>query len=273
MNFDTESFVKVVNEYLRLDEVERALWLLDNLPAKARDFPPMELIKLKQDILGAIVTPHAYQSCDLDSQIQPDSVNVQHLNRYLRGILVQEEVKRFNDLGLTPHIVDVGPGEYFVPLGLQTMGYRFTYWDIGMDKKTSQVAHPRLSQVRMEPIHSNQPVIFLALEIMEHLPEPRDLLTECLRHCGRLPERVHFSTPMYCFDENPKAWNKPCGLPHLRTYTPGEFMETVQKLFKGYQWELYQSECMSLRGCHSDRIDTILVSEEQFKQMGEARHG
>jgi hypothetical protein len=253
-SFDENVAVKFIEMLVEGDEVERALWVLDNLPAFYRDNPPFKLARLRQDILGALCTPHAYLSSGLDAEVKPQ--DCEHLlNTMLRGILVQREVARYNRRGLVPHIVDVGPGEYFVPIGLQAKGFRFTYWDVAFDQNTQRAAHPILKEVRQERAQEDQPLIFLALEIIEHLPSPTDLVTEALRHCGRWPDRAHLSTPYYTYDGSKKDWRKPCGLPHLRAYTAKEFAAVVEKLFPNYKFELFPSQIMSLRGQRFDKID------------------
>lgn len=253
-SFDENLAAKFIEMLVEGDEVERALLVMDNLPAFYRDNPPFRIARLRQDILGAICTPHAYFSSGLDAQVKPAEAEY-YLNTLLRGILVQREVARYNRRGISPHIVDVGPGEYFVPIGLQAKGFRFTYWDVGFDQNTKRAAHPIIKEVHRERPEDEQPIIYLALEIIEHLPSPQDLAVEALRHCGKWPDRIHLSTPCYTYDGKKKEWRKPCGLPHLRAYTPKEFAGVADKLFPNYKFEFHGSQIMSLRGQRLDKID------------------
>lgn len=252
--FDVTLCEKYVESLIQHDEVERALMVLDNLPALLRDRPPMSLVKLRTDIVAALITTHAYMNSGLDSNVREDSA-VANLQYNVRGQMAEAEVRKYNAAGVTPHLVDVGPGEYWIPLGLKKLGLQFTYWDVAVDTNTQAVAHPLLKDYRFpkeKRTHLKQPQIFLALEIIEHLPQPLDLATECLRHCGEWPERIHLSTPMYCYDPSPKDWRKPCGLPHLRAYTPHEFHETAKRVFPGYEWQMYADRILSLRGLRWD---------------------
>jgi len=249
--FNLTLALQCVNDLIDMDEVERALLLLDNLPAKYREDPPPQVVRLRTDILAALCTTHAYMNSGLDSQVKPESA-ADNLRYNIRGRLVEAEVKKYNEQKLIPHLVDVGPGEYWIPIGLAQLGYRFTYWDIGVDQDTAKAAHPHLSLYRQPKRFLNQPQIFVALEIIEHLPSPQDLVTECLRHCEGWPERIHLSTPHNCYDESPKEWRKPCGLPHLRAYTRNEFLQTAEKLFPNYVWQMYADRIQSLRGLRKD---------------------
>ncbi len=263
---DFSLIAKTIELYIQADEVERALWILNNLPGKHRDYIPYELVKLKAEILAAMVTPHAYLTSELDNGVHSPEGAAEVLGMLMRGVLLKEEVKRFNDKALIPHLIDMGPGEYFIPIGLKHLNYRFTYLDLGMDKRTSEKAHPLLYDVRREKC-GDVPKIFIAMEIIEHLPEPRDIVVECLRHFGDYPDRIHMSTPCYTFDGGKKDWRKPCGLPHLRTYTPTEFVKTANDLFPGYRWEVYKSRIMSIRGCRVDKADTPLFEDHESLQL------
>jgi hypothetical protein len=254
MMFDPILCAKYVESLIHMDEVERALLVLDNVPAEYRDNPPENLALLRNQIVASLCTAHAYMSSGLDAKVMPEHA-VPNLHHNLRGLIVEAEVKRYNAAGKIPHIVDVGPGEYWIPIGLLQLGFRFTYWDIAFDSGTQAAAHPMLGSVRQPKASPEQPQIFLGLEIIEHLPSPMDLGVECLRHCGKWPERVHLSTPHYTYDTREKDWRKPCGLPHLRAYTPLEFLDSAKKIFPGYEWQIYSSNILSLRGMRRDVVE------------------
>lgn len=262
-SFDENKLYDVVNTYVEADEVERALWILNNLPGVYRDQMPVKLAKLRTEILKAMVTPHAYMSCDLDATVDKEA-NLRNFEVLMRTKLIEAETKRFLEKGPSSiHIVDVGPGEYMVPMGLMARGMAFTYNPVFMDKKAFAAAKPEIEPCIVTTPGTPDETIFLALEIIEHLPAPQDLATECLRHCGGWPARIHLSTPMYTYDGSAKNWRKPCGLPHLRAYTPAEFLVEAQRTFPGYVWQLYPGVIMSLRGMRSDMIDSVPIVDFQ----------
>lgn len=264
MSFDPILCQKYVESLIQMDEVERALLVLDNVPAEYRDAPPENLFNLRREIQASLCTPHAYMSSGLDAKVMPEHA-IPNLHHNLRGQLIEAEVKKYNAAGKIPHLVDVGPGEYWVPIALKQIGYRFTYWDVAFDTGTQAAAHPILNMRVARPL-PDQPRIFLALELIEHLPATSDLSVECLRHCGDWPERVHLSTPRYTYDSREKDWRKPCGLPHLRAYTPTEFLAEARKLFPGYEWQIYSNRIMSLRGMRwdvTDDVNTPIVQPEE----------
>lgn len=259
--FDEDAYLKVVEMLVNADEVERALLMLDNVPAIYRDQPTYKMTQMRKDILGAMCTPHAYMTGEYDPTPRPDDA-VAQLQYLTRGRLIEAEVRRYNKSGEMPHIVDVGPGEYIIPIALKALGLRFTYKEVAMDTKTHAAAMPLIESVRVEP-QQDQPRIFLANEIIEHLPAPRDLVTEAIRHCGRWPDRVHLSTPCYTFNGKLKPWRALGGLPHLRAYTPKEFQFEAMKLFPMFRWECHLDLIMSLVGHREDKIPTEPLNIER----------
>lgn len=253
--FDPIACQRYVESLVRLDEVERALLVLDNVPAYYRDHCPENLAKLRADILASLCTTHAYMTAELDPNIDVEIAD-KWVKHTLRGMLIAEEVKRYNANGITPNIVDMGPGEYNLPIGLDRMGLEFTYQAVGVDARLSRLAGDFIAKLSGKP---RGPNVFVALEVIEHLPSPQDIVVEALRHCGSMPDRIHLSTPAYTFDVSEKDWRKPCGLPHLRAYTPLEFGKVAQKLFPGYHWEFYPSELSSLRAVRAGTIDSGLL--------------
>jgi hypothetical protein len=266
INFDEKVLIEYLEMLIDADEVERALIVLDNVPGYYRDNPTPGMRLIREQIMGAMITPHAYMSSGLDANVRPDAA-ISVLKELLRGRLVLSEVRR-KFFPKPYHVVDVGPGEYWFPLALDQLGLDFTYVDIVMDQNTQKVAHPLLLHRRLDTVPSvtrpptETPCLYLALEIIEHLPEPRDLAIEAVRWCGKWPERIHLSTPRYTFDGAEKDWRKPCGLPHLRTYTPREFIAEVQRIFPTYHLELFEGQIMSIRGQRSDTIDPVPLSLE-----------
>ena len=261
VNFKLKSFLDVVNDYIRLDETERALWLLDNLPSYYRDYPPKEVVSLKNDLLKHIATPRLYSTGDFDCRI--DLENKNNMDKTLRGILIIKDVKHFNEQNITPHIVDYGPGEYWLPLVLKSHNMKFTYDPIGLNEKAFNTVKPHIENFLSKDF-KDRPVIYVATEIIEHLHHQEELKTEMLFNCG-LADIVHVSTPKYCFDNRDIDWrlNKP-EIGHLRTYTPKDFVNVVSYMFKEYSGTFYDSLILHSRliCSESKHLDKIVKMHE-----------
>lgn len=254
MSFNEDLCVQYVETLVRNDEVERALLVLDNVPAFYRQAPTPKLVQIREEIQKARYTAATYVNSELDAAVDKESALVIFQSQ-LRWRLLGEEVKRCNDRGVVPHIVDVGPGTYVLPYGLEALGLDFTYWDVGINAKAQELTKD-LPRERPLTDTGLTYYIFAGLEIIEHLPDPSELVVEALRHCFHWPERIHLSTPLFTFDTDHSDW-RTAGLPHLRAYTPAEFYNEANRLFPGYQWDLISDRIMSLRGQRKDVVDPI----------------
>lgn len=242
---DHRLWLEAAKELIRFDEVERALQLLELVPALYRDQPVPEIESLKTQIRAALITPHAYLTSGLDSNVTIDAA-ITNIQSLLRGKIVLKEVQATPNM----HIVDMGPGEYWLPIGLSKLGFfSFSYQPLAFDQG-AEAQSRELIKEHVRPKQSGQPTLFCCHEVIEHLPSTQDITVEALRHCGGWPDFVHLSTPLYTFNTTHyfEEWNKPCGLPHLRAYTPREFIREADKLFPGYNWEYATDAIQSLRG-------------------------
>lgn len=249
-----------ITQLINYDEVERALLVLNNLPAKFRcDVPPM-MKALKTDILSSICTPMTYIDDERDCNFSIEGSKAA-LRGLARGFLIEEEVKRLNAKDKIPHIVDMGPGDYFLPVGLKHFGYKFSYEPLGINESIKKIVKDELEPILKKWSAGLSPRIFVANEVIEHIPNVYDLATNCHAFCG-YAEYIHLSTPNCTYDDSEKDWLKKGGLPHLRAYTPNEFLDVASEIFPDYKWEYYGGKIMSLRGIREDitgttRLDVI----------------
>ncbi len=241
-NFKLKPFIECAEELLRADETERALWLLDNLPAYYRDNTPQEILDLKLEVIKRIATPTLYANGDIEDII--DLKDGHGMGESLRGLFLKKEVKWFNDQGLTPHIVDYGPGEYWLPIILHNADLKFSYQPIYLNVR----AHSSILQFLLDlaPRQDGAPNIFVACEIIEHLWNEQDIKTEMLSH-GGFADVIHISTPCYTFDTQCKDWKEKKDLGHLRAYTPVEFSRKLSEIFREYKQFYIYSQIMHAR--------------------------
>lgn len=252
--FRIEPFLDAANILVAADEPMRAIELLKQLPGYYRDNPPKEALDLIAKIHALLATPHFYMNNEPDKLVRVDMAEAT-VNQTLRGKLIDQDVKAYNDKKVTPHIVDLGPGEYWLPIGLSRLGRHFTYQAIGLcsDAKEEAKKHLIGHLVDAKPAH-NPPTIFVACEIIEHLHNESDILVEFMRARAEA-EIIHVSTPKYTFDTRQSQidWEKKGDLGHLRTYTPREFEMVVCKMFPDYNWGYCDSQIMHLRG-HKNKV-------------------
>lgn len=242
--FKVTPFLEAANSLVASDEPERALHLLDNLPGYYRDNPPFEITKLKHEIYKALMGAREYISNPMDDAIDIDRAVVS-TNGLVRGYTTLNDIKEANEKGITPHIVDMGPGEFWLPIGLKHLGVKFTYEPIALQKSVETKALAMLDDVVASGA-SKPNKWFLAYEVIEHLPRETEVLSEYLKHGGDF-ERVYISTPKYTYGGG--CWNWRGGwVPHFRTYTPKELIEIAMKMFREYTWTYYDNEVMLIKG-------------------------
>ncbi len=266
--FNVELCQKYVESLIRHDELERALLVLNNVPAEFRMNPPKELLQLKGEILAASVTPFHYahsEGDDIEKLEREHEITDENVANYLtsgplRAKLLADFMKHANAAGGVPHIIDYGPGHFLLPRALMKAGYRFTYWDVGLNVKARQQTRELLSPVLNEKAGRTNPTIFLGLEVIEHLHNVEDLAVEAVKQCGRWPETVMLSTPYCTYRVMPdtEEWRTQ-PLEHLRAYTPKEFQAAALKIFPHYAFGFFtadppNSQPMSLVGTRVDLV-------------------
>lgn len=262
-SFNPELCALYVEMLLIHDEVERALAVIENVPAFYRDNLPPALRTLRSEILAARYTATTYVNSPNDAGVNA-GMAVQEMRYMLRGRILEAEVMRYNEAKVIPHIIEMGPGTYFLPQALGQLGYEFTYWDLALNAQARELTKYLPRQVT--PAETS-PTVFLAMEVIEHLADPKEIAIEAAKLCPRGPDRVHLSTPLYTYDTKHADWRTRDGLPHLRAYTPMEFLAEAGRLFPGYHWTLMHDRIMSLRGQRADTYD------KEPLEIGESTHG
>lgn len=258
-DFKLEAFLTVAEELARGDDVERALWVLNNLPGFYRENQPHEVIKLRNELTAKIATPAWYAHNDnTDVPPHPDV-----FKGYLRGHLLLSEIKYMNQDDYVPHIVDVGPGVFELPLMLKHHNCKFTYEPVFLQKEYFERIKPQI-EAYLKPCPVDQPRVYVACEIIEHLWNEHEIKTEMLR-AGPLADVVHVSTPLYSICGTYRNWREIQTLAHLRTYTTKEFQNLMLKMFPEYGLHYIhgpiQHARLTLNGCRFDLRSTEDVYE------------
>jgi hypothetical protein len=247
--FDIDAVIKHAEQMVIWEEPMRALWILNNLPAYFRDHEPTEVTDLKLTILRKIYTVQDYASNSSDD-VRPSHLVAQLLDNLARGVVIRDAVKEANQKGVTPHIVDFGPGDYWMAIGLDVQGLKFTYRPVALQGSAYTEAKMRLEHLWVEREVKDRPNWLVAYEIIEHLKDEDEIAQEAAR-CALKPDKVFLSTPRYIFDGGDSTlrnhWKKN-GLPHLRCYTPDEFLASATRMFPKYQWMYCDDPVMVLRG-------------------------
>jgi hypothetical protein len=223
--FSLDNYYTLVKQYVSADEVERALWLLDNPPAYFRDNPPKELLELKERLHRALWTPAQYRGI---YEGVSDSSHWPH-----RAEVLCEVFQQWREEGW--HLMEIAPGSHWLRDGLKKRNFDFTYEYIGLDRSEFCESSEFNAQ------------IFVAFEIIEHLANPWEIYQNYLKF-GKTADTVVISTPLYTYagGMHPDDLNRPMG--HLRAYTPRELHKCVSEMFQGYEWTCHLADTITLVG-------------------------
>lgn len=243
-DFRLQPFLDAANELMRADETIRALNLLDNLPAYQRDHVPSEISTLKKEIMARIATPNFYATSRGELTTSDESSFA--MEKALRGIMIIREVEILNKAGFVPHIYDYGTGEFWMPQMLNNKNLNFTYFPIYLNYPSFEFYKNRYEKHMLLEKPKDQPIIFYACEVIEHLWQEKEIRFEMQRHADHA-DVVHISTPCYTFDTPCRDWKTKGDIGHLRAYTPTEFLATVVKIFPDYNVYAYQSQILHAR--------------------------
>ncbi len=250
--FNIDKYLSSVEEMIIADEVERALWMLDNMPAYYRDNYPLRAMQIKERIYKQLFTVIDYgrnNNTQIEIFQKMKDMSLEDFNRIYfsnhRAMHTLGTCLMLNDKGIIPHIVEMGPETYWLPYGLKKNGIKFTYKGDHLNENIHELAKLILSPIWSDESKSDYN-IFIAYEVIEHLHNEADIYHYYIQQNIDF-KLVLLSTPKYThIAASPKWFDAALG--HLRAYTPGEFLKFAQKYFYGREWKLAGEDCMLLQG-------------------------
>lgn len=209
--FDIDKYCDCIEGMILSDEVERAFWMIDNVPAWFRDNPPERLKEIRQSLHSAMFTPVEYAAADRDIDCPGTAwpARAEILSNFVRE-------------NPGSHIMELGPGSGFLARGLSERGLEFTY------------ESRSLNSTKIEPPSGKGPVVFVCFELIEHLQNELELYQAYLKF-ERRAQYIFLSTPAYTYGGGMNRWREQA-LGHLRAYTPKEFTGVVSKMFTDFEF-------------------------------------
>lgn len=236
-HFNVDTYLDVVEMYIASDEVERALWLLDNAPAFYRDYPPPRALEIRESLHRQLFTPVQYAMADAEGV----TINAEILSQYWpdRAQVLGTKIKELNDKGIKPNLMEIGAGTFWLPYSLRSRNHDFTYEHktLGLESRILPFDKPPIQ----EGIN-----MFVCYELAEHLWNEVEIYQNYLKF-KKKADYIFLSTPLYTCGGVNKDWRNH-SLGHLRNYTPREFVNLAQGLFKGYEWTGHLSDTITLVG-------------------------
>lgn len=222
--FNLDTYFSLIDMYISADEVESAMWLLNNPPSFYKDHPPQRLIETKEALHRQVWT--ASQYAGLYKAIPEDQEGAWPSRMdVLEGMLSE-----------CTHIMELAPGGLKIKDSLVKKGHNISYEYISIDGSDIHLASP-----------CNAIKIFVAMELIEHLSQPIEIYQNYLKF-GKIADKILITTPLYTYGNgiNEDWRSRPLG--HLRTYSPSMLHEVVSKIFVGFNWSIQLSETINLIG-------------------------
>jgi len=221
--FNLDTYFSLIDMYIASDEVETALYLLDNPPAYFKDNPPQRLIETREALHRQLWTPIEYKGIyeGVEGDYWP------HRAEVLENVIKAKPGPY--------HIMELAPGSRFIQKGLEKKQYPFTYEWRSLDECVGAVPMPSSLNV------------FVCFELIEHLSNPAEIYQGYLKF-GKKADIIAISTPLYTYGGGMGfEWrNRPLG--HLKTFTPSELHTIVAGLFLGFTWTCHLSDTITLIG-------------------------
>lgn len=247
--FDLKAHIDAIVSLIRSDELQLALQMCDALPGWYRDNVPPEIRAIKDRLFQQCYDPFDYASDADEAGFDREFVTKQCLSEYTypRANILFDAIKAMNEAGESPWIFEISPSHGWLPVGFADRGLDFNFFG----KNLNQPALVKLKSwlpdgVWKEAPDPDQMRVMVCFEALEHMWNPHDL-ERSAKKLGMDFDFIYLSTPKYTLGGGLPDWDTR-RLGHVRTWTPREFVKFAGDAWPGYDWTLFDSHSMVLRG-------------------------
>lgn len=250
IHFDLNDYVKAIIGQIRSDEIQNALWMLDNPPAWYRKNYPPELAAIKNALYRGLYSSieYATDNEELEMALRVDVAVSQWRGEYCfpRAKIITDELRRTNADGRAPFIVDLGCSHGNLPLGLMDAGGQFNYLGLAMNKAVVDRLRSNVGKNWAEQPLEGQETWLVCTEVLEHCMDPMSLVIDAYKP-GFHYHQMFWSTPFGCLYGGLENWDSR-RLGHVRGWTDTEFIEFVNRNFPGFDLTCFISNSMVIHG-------------------------
>jgi hypothetical protein len=241
-----DQHISAIEQMIRADELQEALRMCDQVPGWWRDNYPPELAEIKRTLYRQTYDQIEYATDDEEAECTREFGEAQWDNGYMypRAELVSVLLRSL--FPRSPWIFDLGCSHGNLPLGLIKSNYGFRYCGAGMNKRIQDKVKGWVGEHWSDKPVGDQPTILYCTEVIEHCFNPHDIVHSAYK-VGVTWDHIILSVPKYTLGHGLPDWQTR-RLGHVRTWTPREFMRFADESFPGYEWMLYDSHSMVLRG-------------------------
>lgn len=244
MTFHPDNYTKAIDMMIRVDEIQTALWMIDNMPGG----PNPTAREMKRSIFRQLmsITDYALDKDEIEEGEQKVDFTTDAFT-FPRYDIAKKWVEDCQASGYPPHIHEFGPASYWLPQGLLDSNLKFTYSASSVHTIAYVNALKKYKEIWRDKPHAAQSKAFVCFEVLEHLWSPGDIYHVFVKS-GIEYDRIFLSTPYGCFlGGSVEDWrSRPLG--HIRTYTPDEFYSFACYYWPEYKWEIVKHDSMVLIG-------------------------
>jgi hypothetical protein len=160
IKFSSQPFIDCAKILVEADETELAIRVLNSLPAYYRENIPEDIDKLKNLIQERITMAYDLLS-DHRELPKSDEWSAHFLNNTERGLQLKKLVTDYNSADISPHIVDMGPGDFTFVIGMKSEDLSFSYECFTLNKEAEKAIKQKLGSIYQKSrYHEN--AIFVA---------------------------------------------------------------------------------------------------------------
>ena len=245
--FDTDHYLDSVEQMISADEILFAKQMIENMPGWYRDNPPKRALEIKAKLAKQLWTITDYINDSSEINLDKEKLENSLFTLFCtpRAPITARVIQSLNEQGIKPILVELGPADYWLPVGLKVSCHLdFDYFPVTLNKdalnkvqneyyQIDWISHAEL--ISDEVKKSGRPVIYVCFEVIEHMEHPEEIAIPVLKY-DLDPQIVILSTPLYVLGGGLPDWDTR-ELGHIRTWTPKEFKTFAENNFKGYVWD------------------------------------
>lgn len=243
---DIDIILDAAEQYILSDDGQKAIWILDNLPAYYQDNYPARAYQIKKDYFKRLWSVADYLSESFEN-VWDEKKAIEHYKHKFqyRGQYIRDLIKLHNDAGCDDiHIVEVGAANYWLPLGLRDEGLKFKYLALGHNVDANKQAAEKLKDIWSDEVITS--TIFVCMEVVEHCFNPQDIFNYYCKF-GREAEYIVLTTPRYMVGGGVPDWRSR-SLGHVKTWGSGEFQAWAEKTWPLHNFYVHDRSHLIVRG-------------------------
>ncbi len=230
------------------DEIILAYHLLDNMPGYYRENYPERAKEIKALVNKNLMSIYDYANNEDEfgeKQFEEARVQLARMDSQPRGEVLVNKVRDLNRQGIEPHLFEVGPSNYFMPIGLAGGGCKFTYSDLNFNSRAKEFIKSK-NIINFADRKPDDYKMYLFCEIIEHLWRTEDAV-DIYRKYHNEADWFMLSTPRFTMGGGLDSW-KTRQLGHIRTWTPKEISTFATEKFPEFDWHIYSTPMMVMVG-------------------------